>query len=259
MKKKIPKKHVVDSILVDGRHDISIIVVGCGGTGAHVLTNLAMINASLKELGKRQIQLSAFDDDVVMPHNVGRQLFSPADIGRNKAECIIERINRYYGIAWAAVPEKYGTHKDYRAGAAITFSCVDSMSSRIDIIQQLKRASNYLGGGSRPLYLIDIGNDRYAGQVFLSTVIKIKQPNKREYIDELPNIIDEYPKLIDKKEDKTDSCSAAESLTRQDLFINKMLATYATTIFWHMIRNFVTSYRGVYVNLSTYESKAIHV
>jgi len=69
-----------------------------------MVSKLAQINAALKKLGHPGIHLKLIDDDVVEQHNVGRQLYSLSDIGKNKAIVCIERINRFFGTIWEALP-----------------------------------------------------------------------------------------------------------------------------------------------------------
>ena len=72
-----------------------IAVYGCGGTGSHVINGLARINHALKQLGKDEIYVTAYDYYVVTKANVGRQAFYPNDIGHKKSKVLIERINLY--------------------------------------------------------------------------------------------------------------------------------------------------------------------
>ena len=34
-----------------------------------------------------------YDPDIVTEANIGRQLFGPSDLGQNKAQCLVTRIN----------------------------------------------------------------------------------------------------------------------------------------------------------------------
>lgn len=61
-----------------------VLVVGCGGLGAPVISALAAAGVG---------HLTLVDDDSVEPSNLNRQvLFTEADLGRRKAEVAAERV-----------------------------------------------------------------------------------------------------------------------------------------------------------------------
>ncbi len=102
-----PLKHFLWSELWDPQHPIYMTVVGTGGTGSQMLTQLARIHCSLRALGHPGLMVVAWDPDTVNSANLGRQMFSPADVGRNKATVLIERINRFIGSEWDAKESLY--------------------------------------------------------------------------------------------------------------------------------------------------------
>ncbi len=51
--------------------------------------------------------------------------------------------------------------------------------------------------------------------------------------------------------DSGPSCSLAEALHQQDLFVNSILAQHGIHLLWVMLRNGMTRHRGVFVNLET--------
>lgn len=71
----------------------------------------------------------AFDADDVSPSNVGRQLYSPSDVGQNKALLTIHRLNLFYGLDWQGRPWRYEQLRPNDAVADIVVS-VDSRSAR---------------------------------------------------------------------------------------------------------------------------------
>ena len=79
--------------------------------------------------------VTAIDDDVVSEANVGRQLYSPADVGQLKAAVTIHRLNLFYGLDWQCAPSRleqfwlrYGDST--QRVADILISCVDSKAAR---------------------------------------------------------------------------------------------------------------------------------
>ena len=245
------KHHYLAQYIASAQHKIAINVIGCGGTGSHVLTNLAAMNRAFIGLRRQPLHVTAYDDDIVEEHNVGRQMFSPSDIGQNKATVLIERTNRYFGSDWEAIPVRYGKGMNWSRsnGCNIIITCVDSARSRKNISEYFSRRENLRTYSNEDTlyYWLDIGNPMRTGQIILGTVLPIKQPTKNG-ISELPRWDQEYKGVKDKKDEP--SCSLAESLGRQDLFINKVMATYATTMLWHLMKEFRIHYRGVYVNIA---------
>ncbi|MGH7862939.1 MAG: ThiF family adenylyltransferase, partial [Candidatus Dormibacteraceae bacterium] len=71
-----------DAGAIRTERDVTIVVVGCGGTGGF----LAEATSRLL-LGTRS-PLALVDPDRVEPHNVARQAFEKHDVGRFKAEVL---------------------------------------------------------------------------------------------------------------------------------------------------------------------------
>lgn len=231
-------------------HKITIDLVGLGGTGSIVLTNLARMNEALNGLGHPGLHVRAWDPDEVTTANMGRQLFSPSDLNMNKAVVLVQRVNRFFGYDWQAMPAVY-TGKQT---SNITITCVDTAKARLDIHSNLKFDPNKrLMPTDQPYYWLDIGNLQYTGQCVVGTLKKIPQPEeetKKKY--RLPTIVEKIPLIKKVKEEKQGpSCSLAEALDKQDLFINSSLAQFGCNIIWKLIREGKIRYQGCYVNLET--------
>jgi PRTRC genetic system ThiF family protein len=260
------KWHYLEQRIASTQHKITICVVGCGGTGSHVLTGLGMINKAMIALGRPALHIKAYDPDIVTETNIGRQSFSPADLGQNKAITLISRLNRYYGTNWLAYPDEWKGHEPMQRNRSITLavsniviSCVDSVSSREKVSQEIYLASlsnsNHFASYNNCFYWLDIGNGSDYGQVLLSTVRDIKQPKGRGFVKRLPDFFKEFPNAKDDPEEPT--CSVAVALSRQDLFINKILADHACNMLWTLLTKFRINHRGIYLNLGTGKTSAI--
>jgi hypothetical protein len=83
----------------------TIIQVGVGGTGSWLAMSLARLVYHAGQAGQT-VKLVLVDPDTVEERNVGRQGFSPAEVGQNKAESMALRLSLALGIevAAAAVP-----------------------------------------------------------------------------------------------------------------------------------------------------------
>jgi PRTRC genetic system ThiF family protein len=248
-KKKQRYKHYfsTETVESDGRRPIKILLVGAGGNGGPMITGLARMHHALQALGHPGIFLSVLDGDSVGPENVGRQLFSKADVGRNKAECLVTRVNMFFGLRWTAYPVMFqkGHTKDIReSGASIVITAVDNVATREVVYKGVR--------GSR-IYWLDCGNAKDTGQVILGTGSYVKQPkNHGECIGHLPTVLDLFPNLRkeERKAYQGPSCGVAEALQRQDLYINTAVSTYALELLWEGFTKGYLADHGVFINLA---------
>jgi PRTRC genetic system ThiF family protein len=229
--------HPLPKKFVNGRIDVAL--VGIGGNGSQMLTGLARIHLALRALGHPGLFVLAADPDVVTEANVGRQLFSPSDIGQNKADVLINRLNIYYGLDWEAHPRKFPKH----GKADILVGCVDTAAARRDLSQ------------CQYLYWLDLGNQERKGQVILGMnpmqLGIMPGPRKQKH---RPRVVTEiFPEILNPKfkEDNIPSCSLAEALGRQDLFINQSVTTFALQLLWQFIRNGGLDIHGYFINLES--------
>ena len=178
--------HYIDNYLINPQHPVTVNLIGAGGTGSQVLTCLARLDTALRGLGHPGLFITVYDSDIVTEANIGRQLFSPSDIGLNKAQCLVTRMNNFFGNDWKAVPDIYpAALKDARRDnlANMTITCTDNIKSRLDLWNILKAVpvSEYRSHET-PLYWMDFGNTQDTGQVILGTVPKkIRQPESKLY------------------------------------------------------------------------------
>ena len=258
------KIHFTDRYLLNPRHPVTVFVIGAGGTGSQVITNLARMSMALQALGHPGLHVTVFDPDTVSQANIGRQLFSETELGLNKAVSLVTRINRFFGYAWTAEPKCFPTKKFSGYDTANIFiTCTDNIRSRLEIWKFLKKTrkenfNDYLV----PIYWMDFGNTQSTGQVVLGTIPKkIKQPASELYktVDSL-KVITRFVKYARVKEaDSGPSCSLAEALEKQDLFINSTLAQLGCNILWKMFRNGMLEHHGLFLNLETMKVNPIMI
>jgi len=253
-------QHNVPDYFINPSHPITINLIGCGGTGSHMLTKLAQLNYALQELQHPGINVKAFDADDVSPPNVGRQSFLPGDIGHNKATVLISRINRAFGFAWRAIPLMYNEELPVKNSSAnITITCVDKGKARVQISKMLKtKKKNHQPIDEKPFYWLDLGNDKDFGQVILGTVQDIEQP-KKTLTPSLPTVEELFKNLNRMDQKDKPSCSVRESLLIQDLCVNSMMAEWGKKIIWNLFSEFRISHRGVFINLKTLTTNPIHI
>ena len=222
---------------------VEIHLVGCGGTGSALATRLVQLNTALLSLGHPGLKVIVYDPDIVSEANIGRQMFYAADVGHPKASVLVTRINQCTGLSWEAAPVRYST-QCVRA-PDLLISAVDTGRARIEIGEILRR------GVACP-YWLDCGNNRTAGQVVFGTIRDVEQPKIEDVIGRLPTVIDLYPEIKDptREADQGPSCSLAEAIEQQDLFINQFVALEAVELLWKVFREGFIEYSVAYVSLT---------
>lgn len=256
------KRHIIPNYLLNPSHPVTVNLVGCGGTGSQVLTCLGRISHSLQQLGHPGFHVITYDNDTVSSSNIGRQLFPEDDLGLNKAVVLTTRINRFFGTAWEAVPEFFT--KETALSSNITISCVDVLKSRLEIGKILKKyesknkkAEPYL----YPYYWLDFGNTTDSGQVVLGTLSELEQPSSKKFetVAKLPLFTERFDVTKINETDSGPSCSLAEALRKQNLFINSSLAQLGCDILWRMFSEGMLDRAGLFLNLKQMSVNPIYL
>ncbi|KOS05262.1 thiamine biosynthesis protein ThiF [Flavobacterium akiainvivens] len=259
--------HFTDNYLISPTNPIEINLIGAGGTGSKVLTALMEMSHSLTELAHPGLQVRLWDDDIITEANLGRQRFAPSETGLYKSVALINRVNRFMGTNWKAETQKFERNTlgvlPENANATIYITCVDNVQVRFDIAEMLKAMSKRRMNRDEPKYWLDFGNSQQTGQVILSTIGEIKQPQSEKYetMASLPMVTDEFGELLKQSEqtDDTASCSLAEALEKQDLYINATLAQMGCSLLWSMFRYGMTENRGFFLNLKNFQTHPLKV
>lgn len=252
-------KHFVHSYILDPAHPLSVALVGAGGTGSQVLTSLGRMNYALRELGHPGLHVKVYDSDIVTPANCGRQLFSPIEVGRNKAEVLTTKLNMFFGTSWESIPEMYDEKSEH---TNIVVSCVDTAKSRLIIKKNLEQESQRELNGydmHKNYYWLDFGNTQSTGQVILGTIKDIGHNKKKDNVGKLRCVTDLFDLSKVNEKDSGPSCSLAEALTKQDLFINSTLAQIGMAIMWKMFSKGVLETHGAFLNLDTMKVNPIKI
>jgi len=149
---------------------VKIVMLGAGGTGAHVAPNLYRLLYSIS----RPTRVIVADGDSVEQKNLVRQHFSPAELGMNKARAVAERYAAAFQMEAEYVPDfieeearleeilkpnlfrKAGVNKPITE-TVVLIGAVDNNKSR--------RLCHEVFLQSRDLIYIDSGNGEFSGQV----------------------------------------------------------------------------------------------
>lgn len=249
--------HCIAPALLDKR--VTVHLVGVGGNGAQMAACLARLDIAMRALGHPYgLHVSAFDADRVGEANVGRQLYSAADIGRHKAIVTIHRLNQFYGLDWSAVPRRYEDACDGRPfarGADILIGCVDSRAAR----RQLHRLA--FDPYADYHYWLDLGNTEAAAQVILGQPPSRRSAGAGARAIRLPCVTELFPELLDPAaaEDDQPSCSVRMSLAAQGLFVNDVAVRFGAQLLYELFSKGRVAAHGVVVNLASKRSGPIEV
>lgn len=229
----------------EGQRNLLVIVVGAGGTGSALLGKLFQMNATITKLGGSALDVVVLDDDTVSEANVGRQAYYPFDVGRNKAEVLVERFNQLGVTRWGFSPTKFTAetvnqlrNRNYYSGVVI-FGCVDNAAGRIEMHKALNDTRNCI--------YIDAGNANRSGHVVVGVNATIGK-DKVYY----PSVYDLFKTQLDNwKPVEGDSCSHEESIRKQDFGLNDSMALYAGQVLWQLIRHGECAYHSLNVDLES--------
>ncbi len=239
------------------RDSLSLVLVGCGGTGSWLAPTVVRAARLLIEKFGKTVRVVFIDPDTVEPKNCYRQNFAEFEVGRNKAECLTLR----YGLAWGvdvqALPQAFDANLDKLLederqtyyGLSVVIGCVDNAKARTEIHRYLTEKAGY--GSAR--WWLDCGNDKHSGQVLVggfnnkldTTVFPLP-----DYCVRLPLPSEQHPELLipgtaEPEPDAALSCADLALRGAQGLAVNQMVAAIAGDTLLQML---------VYKNLGHFQT-----
>ena len=256
-----PGVHFIAPYLLNPVHSIRVDLIGAGGSGSQMLSCLARIDHALRELGHKGLYVRVFDPDTVETPNIGRQLYCETELGVNKAVALVSRFNAFFGTDWDARPCLWRAETDRTHRPNIVISCVDNLKGRRAVAEMM---TSQVPDPSAPEYTtwywLDLGNARNTGQAILGS-IPVEQPKSGRFkpVATLPALDREASLSKVRDDDSGPSCSLAEALTKQDLFINSSLTQLAGSLLWSLFMDVAMDVRGFYINLETFKVSPIKV
>lgn len=201
----------------------TVTIVGCGGTGAQVARIVGRMAYDMQRSRKHAPQIVLIDPDTIEEKNVGRQLFSPSLLGKNKAECVGRMLNLALGLDVRWIPDHVDAVRHFdRYGGNLVISCVDDHEAR----KEINRVNGILVGS---------GNHTDSGQVCIGNT---DDPDlMRKFINgrdgKYPYLPKEgllFPELLQAEPprpipESTASCAELVAEGSQHLLVNDMMAT----------------------------------
>jgi PRTRC genetic system ThiF family protein len=225
------------------KHKVRVLVVGCGGNGSAMAAGLPYLHQALLAYGHPEgLHVTLLDADVISSTNCVRQPFSRSEVGLYKSVVLANRLNLFWGLDWAGIPEQLDP-KRRLDGVDIVIGCVDTRVARGTI-------AKCAGEWSEVDYWLDLGNNADSGQFVLGE--PLNRRNRRRGL-RLRTVSELFPEVIQTEldGDALPSCSAAEALDRQEPFVNPTLANHALALLARLFRYGKISYHGAFVSLSS--------
>lgn len=235
---------------------VKVLLVGAGGTGCRALESLLCLHRALVAKGHPHgLEVMVADPDEVSPANVGRQTFYDVDVGANKASVLVNRVNMALrgSAIWSASPHAIEP-SDNLEKFGIVIGAVDNRKARHAILSGMQRRQY----GSA--YWMDFGNNADVGQFVLGEVDGRFASGRTE--PRLPHVGDLFPDLVDPGADSEEdgpSCSLAQALERQHLFVNPSVSIQGMNMLWNLFNDGVTTVHGAFIATKLCQSHPLKV
>ena len=139
-------------------------------------------------------------------------------------------------------------------------SCVDNVKTRLDIAKSLNKKSN----GYKEFcnyYWMDLGNGQTSGQCVLGTGVTETQPQSSEFksVRSLKNITEIFNLQNVDEADSGPSCSIAEALEKQDLFMNSTLVQASANLIWNLLKDGMITNHGFFLNMEDFRMNPLNI
>jgi PRTRC genetic system ThiF family protein len=231
---------------------VEVLVVGCGGNGSAIAAGLPYLHSAMLAQGHPHgLHVAVMDGDAISPFNSVRQPFARSEVGLNKAIVLVNRINLFWGLDWTAIPRAlteetlrpdYARYSDRYLQPDIVIGCVDTRAARAVIAKAVS-------GPSLTRYNLDLGNNASSGQFVLGE--PLNAANKRSRL-RLRTVAELYEEVVDAglDDDSEPSCSALEAISRQESFVNGVLAQHALALLARLFRYGKIAYHGAFIDVA---------
>jgi PRTRC genetic system ThiF family protein len=247
------------SVLLPVIKDVTIHLIGCGGTGSWLTPHLARITKLLQDVHHLGVRLVFWDHDTVEEKNIFRQNFCEAEIGVNKAETLARRFGLAWGLEIIAVTVPFSRDVMCRndLGARygdnsmpVFLTCVDNNKARRDVAKTCSETY---------AWWLDCGNIKTAGQVSIGRGLPPREPSPLRFPSmttwtPLPSI--QFPGIlqeeIETKKEAVDysgmSCADLALVDEQGLSINHTIASTAAAMLMKLLVTKDLQHHGAYIS-----------
>ena len=223
-------------------HIQTVTIVGLGGTGAQVARSVARMVYDMKAARLHTPQIVLIDPDRVEYKNVGRQLYTEADVGQPKAHVLMQRFNMALGLDIIAIAGPVNASKHFERWGNLIVGAVDNHLARCELAKV------------QGAIWVDAGNHFNAGQVVIGntgdpeTVMCYIDGQNGRYAY-LPHAGLLFPALLEPEleakpqPEPERSCAELVATREQDLLINDWMATITSQYIYKLLhRQPITSF-----------------
>jgi len=234
-----------------------VVLVGLGGTGSQTARSLCRIVYDLRRRGHHTPSLKFVDPDVIEMKNVGRQMFTEADLGKNKAATLASRFNLAMGLNIVVYPEPFDADKHASRYGTLVIGCVDNHVARLEL-------SKVTG------LWVDCGNDRTSGQVSIgntSNPAEVRRCIKADQYTHLPNAALLFPQLLEPDPTPesrpvpapTASCADLVEMGDQSLLVNDMIGIVASEYVYKLLNRLPVLSFLTYVDTESLSMRSVPI
>jgi len=253
-------------LLLPQADNITIALVGCGGTGSWLAPSVVRVARLLIEKFNKRVKVYFIDPDQVEAKNCFRQNFCEAEIGRNKAGALAFRYGLAWGIEITAIAKPFNADliKVTPGSQLITIiGCVDNAGARRAICEAVTSGFRH----ESRLWWLDCGNHQAAGQVLVGS--GAKRPNDPYqlpgFCSWLPLPVERHPELLEDQSDAVASdisclsCADLAMLDSQGLAINQRIAAEASDYLVRMLLTRDLQKQATYIDLVSGSARSIYI
>ena len=267
---------------------IGVAIVGCGGTGSHLVPNIVQylasrkltLNTSDSYSPRGEFDIFLIDGDEVDQRNLLRQKFAEFEVGSNKAKALATRYSDAWGVGISyyegyvdksSLEKLFGANPQYSYDLFVIFGAVDNHRARMEISSYVDSLSNadFAGG----IYWIDGGNESNYGQAIISGSpgsyirqsdgVRVRDWKKAKIGDaikpyKLPSFFARHPEALSKVLDsskKEPSCLELSEIDPQTIQANMMSAYCMTSLFTQLMSGYLHS-TAIYFDSVTGNTKS---
>lgn len=250
------------SILLPVTKDITIHLIGNGGTGSWLAPHLARIAKLLQDVHQVGVRLIFWDPDTVEEKNIFRQNFCEAEIGANKAETLARRYGLAWGIEIMAMSIPFSRDAIYRnslgsrygdSSMPVFITCVDNNRARQEVAKTCAETDSWW---------LDCGNIKTAGQVSIGRSLSSSEPDPLRFPSmttwvPLPSM--QFPGILQQEtEDRNEevsysgmSCADIALVDEQGLSINHVIASAAAAMLMKLLVTKDLQHHCAYVSIDS--------
>lgn len=246
-------------LLIPSPETVTLMLVGCGGTGSWLASSVVRVARLLKEKFNKTIDIYFVDPDRVEAKNCYRQNFCEAEIGRSKSDALAWRYGMAWGVEITSVQGKVEDCKFNFLGRRLTLliGCVDNAAAR----RSLQDAAE-----NNRAWWLDCGNHQSSGQVLLGSGM-----NRPDNPFELPGFCswlplpgDQHPELLEgapEQANPEENLSCAEMAMRdsQGMAINQRIAAEASDYLVRLLLTRDLCKYATYIDLASGSTKSKYI